>query len=254
MNIIWVANSGQKFNPNRSELGSISAPLATVQDAFDKITSTHETFWKIFVTPGVYLDPFTVPADRIVLIEGSFRATIIGDCTFKTKGHLSSVLIFRNIGIGKLTIEDNSLTEYADQSLLGFENAACNEIYQTGNSIVGVSIGGITNAFPFFNGQIGAASMFYGDLIINDSLVGKNTSFIAGTIISVDHLDLQDCYLEHNIIAKSDKITIRGGQWLLPNLTVTFTNLPGKLILDTISKNSFYKNNITIINGEVEDL
>lgn len=254
MNVIWVSTNGQSFNPNNKELGSMSLPLATLQDAFDKILSTNETFWKIWVSPGVYLDSFTIPVDRIVLIEGAFRATIIGDCIFKVKGHLSSVLILRNIGIGKLKIEDADPSNPAEISLLGLENVGCNEITQEGNSNVGISIAGITNAYPFFNGQIGAGSMLYGDIKINGELVAKNTSFVGGTILSIDYLDLQDCYFEHNIVTKNKKIVIRGGQWLLPDLTVTFTHEPGKLILDTISKNSFYRNNINIINGEVEDL
>lgn len=256
MNIIWVSSEGKKYCPNadQSSLGSISMPLQTLQDAMHKISFSNKTFWEVRVSPGFYSDPFIIPSNKIICIVGSSRATSLGDCTWKTAGKLSSIIIFRDLGLDKLKIEDDA-DSFAELAPIGFENCSVNEIIKTGKSKVDIGLAGIGAASSDFAGTLGGAGVVYGDIKADDCyILANNISFFSGKVIYCKNCKMQNCLFEQEIHSSGDNVTLISTQWLIKNLTITFTKGFGKLIMDSVSLNSFYKNNINLINGMVEVL
>lgn len=256
MNIIWVASEGRKYCPNadQSNLGSIIMPLQSLQDAMNKISYSSKTFWEVRVSPGFYSEPFIIPANKIICIVGASRATSIGDCTWKTDGKLSSIVIFRNISIDQFKIEDE-INSFAELSSVGFENCSVNEIIKTGQSRVDIGIAGISAASVDFAGTLGGAGVVYGDINASDCyILANNISFFSGNVIFCKNAKFQTCLIEQEIYSSGDNIILMGTQWLINDLKLTFTQFPGKLIMDSISLNSFNKNKIKLINGTVEAL
>lgn len=256
MNVIWVSPQGRKYCPNadQSNLGSVIMPLQSIQDAMNKIAYSSDVFWEVHVSPGFYTDSFTIPANKIVCIIGPSRVTTLGDCNWKVAGKLSSIVIFRDIGIGKLTIEDDNPDSPATLATMALENAGVNEILQTGKSSLDVGIVGISAASAVFANTLGGASVVYGDVKINNFILGTNVGFLSGKNISCETIHLQDCLIEQDLHLTGNKVIFKGTQWLSKNLSVNFTNKPGKLLVDSVSYNSYIKNKISLINGIIEVL
>jgi hypothetical protein len=256
MNIIWVSSEGKKYSKgfDQSNLGGIRIPVQSIQDAMNKIAYSNKAFWTVYVSPGFYPGSFNIPANKIICIIGASRATSIGDCLWKVAGRLSSIVVFRNIAVNKMRIEDNS-SEPAELATFALENCSINEIVKIGSSRVDLAISSISAASSDFAETLGAAGVVYGDVNIPGCyLLANNISFTGGRKISCAHAKMQDCLIEQDLSFSSKKVILKGTEWLLAGLTVTFTGLPGKLVMDPISLNSFNRNNIKLINGTIEVL
>jgi hypothetical protein len=256
MNIIWVSPEGRAYSKafDESTLGGIRIPVQTIQDAMNKIAYSDKAFWTVYVSPGFYPGSFSIPANKIICIIGASRATSIGDCVWKVAGRLSSIIMFRNIAVNKLRIEDNAI-EPADLATFALENCSINEIIKVGSSRVDVAISSISAASSDFAETLGGAGVVYGDVNIPGCyLLANNISFTGGRKIACAHAKMQDCLIEQDLSFSSKKVILKGTEWMLDKLTITFTGSAGKLIMDPISLNSFKKHNIKLINGTIEVL
>lgn len=253
MNIIWVS-AGSKTNlQNLHESGSISAPFTNLKQAMNKITNSSKVFWTIYVSPGFYPDPFTIPSEKIICIVGASRITMLGEATWKIAGKLSSIVVFRDIGIDKLIIQDDLIKPISQEAAIGLENTSVNEITKTAKGKVDIGIASISAASEKFAATLGGAGVVYGDINTDSYILANNVGFTGGKIIVCHSAKLQDCLIEQDILISGSEITLKGTQWLNKHFKIEFINSPGKLLLDNTSHNSYLQNKIELINGEVEE-